>query len=626
MANLRAMPRIVLPADELIGTVLCGSFRWVAAPQHLRLGKRRMSARTRKKNALKGSAAYPKAGESGLDPRVEDERQIYLPGHLPVPASTLEEAPGIAGRYHANVKAGKALGAVYTPPRVAAALVRWAVRSPEDTVLDPSCGEGVFLSAARTRLADLGTRTPRCVGVDIDPATAAISGAICSDFFQWIGTAPQFDVVVGNPPFIRSHLFSEESRRLAFAEMRCMGLRPSRLMSTWAPFLTLSSRALNGNGRLAMVIPEELLAVGYAEALREFLLRRFRRVIVCLPTEGIFPEVQQAVVLLLCDNDAGSASGLLTIRYADLEQGHFGALDTAEPWPWNCKWTHLFLSATDRSWLDGCWRQVEWQPLSHYGRVEVGVVTGDNDFFLLNREKAAPMEQGHLVPVIASARDLRGITFGAEDFRRVLRENRPAFLLRVADPLDKLPRTVRSYLETGEKNHVKDRYKCRTREPWYSVPSVWESDGLLLRQAGDMPRLVHLSKRCTATDTIHRVRWHAKAAGRRHAASFMNTWTMLAGELTGRSYGGGVLELMPSEANGLPMPEPTPALDQVFHAIDDRVRMRRYDDALSIVDQVVLPSWMSSADRQRGRAILTKLIARRKSRKRANSIRFGSGG
>ena len=104
-------------------------------------------------------------------------------------------------RYRKNGAPEKVLGAVYTPPRVASTLTRWAVRSSGDAVLDPSCGEGVFLSAVRTRLSDLGARKPQCVGVDIDPETAAQAGAICSDFFAWASTAPKQDVIVGNPSF-----------------------------------------------------------------------------------------------------------------------------------------------------------------------------------------------------------------------------------------------------------------------------------------------------------------------------------------------------------------------------------------------------------------------------------------
>jgi adenine-specific DNA-methyltransferase len=54
----------------------------------------------------------------------------------------------LESRYRENGTAQKIRGAVYTPPRVAAALVRWAVRSPTDRVLDPACGEGVFLAIA----------------------------------------------------------------------------------------------------------------------------------------------------------------------------------------------------------------------------------------------------------------------------------------------------------------------------------------------------------------------------------------------------------------------------------------------------------------------------------------------
>ena len=156
---------------------------------------------------------------------------------------------------------------------------------------------------------------------------------------------------------------------------------------------------------------------------------------------------------------------------------------------------------------------------------------------------------------------MRGIRFDADDFRQVVAEDRPAYLLNLQQPRSMLAPSVRDYLEIGERQKVSQRFKCRVREPWYAVPSVWQPDAILLRQAGDMPRLVHLAKKCAATDTIHRVTWKQPSRGRRHAASFMNTWTLLASELTGRSYGGGVLELMPGEANKLPMPEPVEALD-----------------------------------------------------------------
>ena len=519
-----------------------------------------------------------------------------------------------AHRYRKNGAREKVLGAVYTPPRVAAALTRWAVRTSSDAVLDPSCGEGVFLSAARTRLADLGARKPQCVGVDIDPEIPAQTGAICSDFFAWAAAAPKQDVIVGNPPFIRSHLFPESSRALAFPAMERLGFRPSRLMSTWAPFLAICCGLLKPTGRLAMVIPEEFLAVGYAKELRAFLLRHFRRVAVCFPDSNIFPEVQQAAVLLLCENTAERPAGLFTMDYTDLEEGNYEATYPAPPWEWNSKWSHLFLSADERRRLNEWWPALGWLPFSEYGRVEVGIVTGDNDFFILRGRDAERFPQQHLVPIITSARDLRGICFGADDFRQVVANNRPAYLLNLHLPRPMLAPAERDYVEMGERQKVSQRYKCRVREPWYAVPSVWEPDAILLRMAGDMPRLVHLAKKCVATDTIHRVTWRQPARGRRHAVSFMNTWTLLASELTGRSYGGGVLELMPGEANQLPLPEPSEELDGVFDTADERVRARDLFAAVAAIDAIVLPKQMTEGERNSLRGTLDKLIQRRKTK------------
>lgn len=520
----------------------------------------------------------------------------------------------IANRYRQNGTVEKRLGAVYTPPRVAAALVRWAVRAASDRVLDPACGDGVFLAAARTRLADLGNRQPVCIGVDIDPGAASVSGAICCDFFEWAQLTPLFDAIVGNPPFIRSHLFPEESRTLAFQQMKEMGLSPSRLMSTWAPFIALACKILSREGRLAFVVPEELLQVGYAREVRGFLLKRFRRVIVCFPTPDLFPSVQQAVTLLLCDNEPSGPQGLLTIPFRQLEEGPPYLVSSAPPWQWCSKWTHLFLSSRERDTVSDSLALLGWKPLGEYGRVEVGVVTGDNDYFILTRSEAQQVGDEFVTPIICSARDLRGIKLSYDDFRLLADGERPAYLLKTNAPVEKLPPALQKHLEQGIRQGINARYKCRNREPWYAVPSVWPADALLLRQAGEVPKIVHLEKKCTSTDTIHRIRWKQCMVCKRYVVGFLNTWTLLACEIMGRSYGGGVLELMPSEANNIPLPPPLSGLDAIFDHVDEQIRVRKFDSAIELVDGVVTPAFITCNERYDGRNILKKLIARRKTK------------
>src|SRR5437879_12199973 len=55
----------------------------------------------------------------------------------------------------------KTIGAFYTAEPIARFLVEWAIRGPNESVLDPSCGDGAFVGAAATRLAELGCQIPK---------------------------------------------------------------------------------------------------------------------------------------------------------------------------------------------------------------------------------------------------------------------------------------------------------------------------------------------------------------------------------------------------------------------------------------------------------------------------------
>ena len=114
----------------------------------------------------------------------------------------------------------KTLGAFYTDETVARFLVNWALREKTDSVLDPSCGDGIFLVAAAERLRTLGKQNPQIWGVDIDPEAlrvarirARMAALLQKDFFSLRrGHIPSVTVVVGNPPFIRYQTFNGPAR------------------------------------------------------------------------------------------------------------------------------------------------------------------------------------------------------------------------------------------------------------------------------------------------------------------------------------------------------------------------------------------------------------------------------
>src|SRR6476620_10253736 len=71
----------------------------------------------------------------------------------------------------------KVRGAFFTPPLLCRYIAAWAIRSAEDRVLEPSCGDAEFLVAAGHRLNELGAQHPRLVGVELHEASTAAAAA-----------------------------------------------------------------------------------------------------------------------------------------------------------------------------------------------------------------------------------------------------------------------------------------------------------------------------------------------------------------------------------------------------------------------------------------------------------------
>ena len=206
----------------------------------------------------------------------------------------------------------KQLGQFFTPEPVAKALVRWALRDPADRVLDPSCGDGEFLSAHE-----------HAVGIELDRAHAATARGRApaalvheADFFAWAEeTHERFEAIVGNPPFIRYQGFAGTRRSQALQQAARFGAALPELTSSWAPFIAAAALLLKPAGRIAFVVPAEIGHASYAIPLLESLCRRFERVLVVAIREKLFPGLSEDAWLLYADGYGGTTDRVdLAIR------------------------------------------------------------------------------------------------------------------------------------------------------------------------------------------------------------------------------------------------------------------------------------------------------------------------
>ena len=143
------------------------------------------------------------------------------------------------------------------------------------------------------------------------------------------------------------------------------------------------------------------------------------------------------------------------------------------------------------------------------------------------------------------------------------------------------------YLQEGENEKINEGYKCRNRKRWYDVPSIYVPDAFMFRQIHQAPLLVANHAKTTSTDTIHRVRVADMVKVDQLCASTINSLTFAWAEVCGRSYGGGVLELEPSEAEELPVPYHQ-AADVDLGYLDNKLREGDLKAALDHADDVML--------------------------------------
>lgn len=251
----------------------------------------------------------------------------------------LPDGPDELGRLHETSETEPdrvRRGAWYTPRWLADDLVdrAFAAASVEvSSVVDPSCGGGVFLLAAAERLSEtVGVRAAveALWGCDVDPVAVAVAEAA---LWWWsarageptvaggrlvvgdalvTGGVPQASVVVGNPPFLgqlRSATASDADRRDALRARFGERLRPYT-DTAWL-FLLAAVDATTPGGAVALVQPSSLLGARDAGPIRADLDGRTALVDVWIDGGGTFDAAVQACapVLAVDRRSSGATPG-----------------------------------------------------------------------------------------------------------------------------------------------------------------------------------------------------------------------------------------------------------------------------------------------------------------------------
>ena len=509
----------------------------------------------------------------------------------------------------------KAFGAFYTDAVVAEFLVRWAVREPDDTVLDPSFGGGVFLEAAAECVRQLGGDSERQVyGVELDDEVhARVSGELTgispknlirSDFFAVEPEMlPKLAAVVGNPPFIRYQSFSGE---LASSKAKAQGVTLTKLSSSWAAFVVHSAAFLKPGGRLGMVIPAELAHAAYARPVLAFLTRTFGYITLLTFKERLFPNISQDTLLLLAE-DKGVPGGLF---WRDLDKGETLAQSVDKILKNTTELSHTVLANGQEKLVTQLLlpeaktlyaKLLDHPQVSSLGAladVGIGYVTGANTFFHLHpgRANELGLSDEHLKRAVFRSAALSGLEFTESDWNEAGRDS--GFLLHIGE--DQPTADLNAYLGQGEAAGVPKAYKCRVRTPWYRVPHVYTPGAFLTYMSGLRAQLVANDAGAVAPNTLHVVRFRpdANVSARTLAAFWQTSLTSLSVELEGHALGGGMLKLEPSEARRVLIATPEGEFGKLEAELDTLLRLGKIDEAQNLANQVILQDGLGLTEQE----------------------------
>lgn len=534
------------------------------------------------------------------------------------------------------MKSHKKTGSYYTPDFLSKFMMKhvgqYFKNREQLSILEPSVGSGNFIKAFNETSFPTGIKAFSIVAVEKLKSELKKAQAqsltnkkrksrysfINEDFLKYqIGLSRRFSLIVGNPPYIRRTLLNKKQIKICDQISQRAGLKKRSVKNIWPFFLIQCSLLLEQDGILAFVLPAELLQVQFSLELREFLINRFQRTEIFTFHDILFECKGQDTILLIAykthEEPGQFYTGISDI--GQLERNDFLLAKNHALSATKTKWSHHLLSGDELSFIYALSDQIK--TIDHFCISKPGIVTAANEFFIVNEatERLYNLSR-YLKPIIQKGNFVNGsIVFDNSEYDELVRNGKPSKVLCIAeDEATGLPNHIKQYLKLGVDRDLPSGHKCSRRKYWYVIPNMSSiSDGFFLRRVHHYPKLLKNSAQVLITDTAYQIHMKENYSIDHLIFSFYNSLSLAFAELNGRYYGGGVLELTPSEFKNIPIPYSSIAKEEFkgFRKVfEDKSRIQ---DVLFAYDDYILNSTLglSTDDVRKIQEIYGKLVDKR---------------
>jgi adenine-specific DNA-methyltransferase len=526
-----------------------------------------------------------------------------------------------------SIQRKKELGIFYTPPQVTAILCDWAIRNSADKIFEPSFGGCGFLESSCERLKELENSTPikQIYGCDIDdtafndylyPKFKSQDNFIDDRFLKenFLSltvnnfTEDGFNTVVGNPPYVSYHKM-DDSQRLSVSEIvKKLHITLDKRASLWAYFVIHSLQFLKEEGRIAFVLPGSFLHSNYAKIIRDQITTNFSRSIVIQIGERLFSSegTEENTSILLAEGfGVSSSEGRMEVDFvsklSDLKTkvNEWGKKKNTQKF-FNSRASYELISETLANNLASIESKLPVIKIGDVANVVIGIVTGANNFFILDKDDVAKNEipSEFQQPIFSKFRMTDGIKFTLEDWENKQKENFRCVFINTGGKKRVKDELLRRYLKKFPLNKRKENVTFSKRPIWHSPLYMEIPDAFFPYMHNSGPRIILNDAETLCTNTIHRVFF--KKDGEREinetqkkflAISILSSFSQISAELEGRIYGSGALKLEPSEVKRIKIVFPESlnerVIDEKFNEIDKLLRENQNKQIASQTNEIV---------------------------------------
>lgn len=493
--------------------------------------------------------------------------------------------------WFSDESADQKLGQISTPLWTADLISKLCIRSPNDIVLDPCFGDGVFLKTASDRIKKLAKtkRVNNIYGVEIDPfefpkglgsflktseKRDLKKTFFCGNIFDF--KKKNFDAVILNPPYTRQEALADfrneflNKKIIQKKILESIDVVLSLRSNLYLYFIVYLTSLVKNGGYVGAIIPKGWLDSKYGIEFQKFLLDSYEIKFIIDFEKDTFSSVivEDCVIILKKNPNSKEQTKFVHIKKESKVEETIKLIESNDDFDDEIlrivnvhsdvlkkdhKWGKFLLLSSN---MISILQNEKLVPLSKLASINRGIGTNWNNLFILKEDdvKKQNIEKKFLRPIISSPHNLSML----ETKKGVILDH----LLCIENPIELSDtKGVKNYLEqfkqtlktSGEHQVIANAF---TKNPnsWYIIRPTNPAPIIFSYIIRKMKNFIFNSGDHLVRDNFYNI-YPLEVDPLVLFAVLNSSIVRLNLELTGRRYGNGLLKIQAYELGGIAIPD-----------------------------------------------------------------------